>query len=104
MTSSYRRGYAHEAALAKRLGGKRIGCTGKATIDVDAGWVAVECKERETLPTWIKAALGKANSKAKDGQLAIVVLHELGQRHDNDLVVIRLADFQERFGDMEVER
>ncbi len=98
---SYRRGYRHEADIAKRLNGTRVGCTGKATIDVDAGWLAVECKERKELPAWIQDALGKANAKAQEGQLAIVVLHQLGQRHDNDLVVIRLADFEEHFGEAE---
>ena len=98
MNTTYRRGYRHEAAIAKRFNSERVGLTGKATIDVDAGWLAIECKERESLPAWIKVALGKANAKANDGQLAIVILHELGERHDNDLVVLRLKDFEERFG------
>jgi hypothetical protein len=99
MSTSYNRGYRHEKAMEKRLGGQRVGLTGKATIDVDAGWLAVECKEREALPSWIKVALGKAVVKARDSQLAILILHELGKRHDGDLVVLRLSDFEAHFGD-----
>ena len=100
-TRSYRRGYRHEADMAKRLNGQRVGLTGKATIDVDAGWLAIECKERQTLPAWIQTAMSKARAKASDDQLAVVILHELGKRHDNDLVVLRLCDFEEHFGETE---
>jgi hypothetical protein len=33
----------------------------------------------------------------------VVVLHELGQRHDNDLVVMRMRDYAEWYGAIEVQ-
>ena len=85
------------------LGGKRVGNRGGATCDVDHAWLAVEVKHRKTLPTWLVAALKQArvNSDCVT-KLPIVVLHESGQRHANDLVVLRLADFVEFFGDVPV--
>jgi hypothetical protein len=86
-----------ERAIAKRLSGRRVGCTGQATADVVSDWLSVEVKTRKRLPSWIRAALGQANLDAGD-KLPLVILHEMGQRHDNDLVVLRLKDFEDWFG------
>lgn len=91
--SNYQRGKALEVAVAKRLGGARVGLTGKATADVVAGQVAVECKERKDLPGWLVDAVEQAEHNAGAGMIPVVVLHRLGDRHDNDLVVMRLGDF-----------
>jgi len=87
-----------ERALAKRLGGKRAGPTGRTGSDILHDWLAVECKERKRLPAWLKAALSQSIGAAKPEQLPIVILHELGTRHDGDLVVMRLRHFEEWFG------
>ena len=87
-----------EREIARRLGGHRLGCTGQATADVITNSLAVEVKTRKTLPHWLLDAIGQAVGAASDGRLPIVVLHEKGQRHDNDLVVMRLADFEAWFG------
>jgi len=89
-----------ERAIAKRLGGRRVGCAGEATADVITNWLAVEVKTRKTLPRWLLAAIGQAVGAADDGRLPILVLHEKGRRHDDDLVVLRLGDFQAWFGQM----
>lgn len=93
-----------ERVLAKRLGATRVGCTGYRTADVINGWLAVEVKHRKQLPSWLKEALGQMVRTAKDEQLAIVVLHETGMRHDDDLVVLRLGDFQDWLGEVRAER
>ena len=91
---------AAERSIAKRLGGKRSGPRGVAVGDVIAPGIVAEVKERKQLPAWLTGAMQQAMKAARDGQgvcapqLPIVILHVLGQRHDNDLVVMRLADFQ----------
>lgn len=86
-----------ERIIAKRLNGKRLGATGQATADVVSDWLSVEVKHRKELPGWLKDALSQARRGAGE-RLPIVILHESGQRHDNDLVLLSLADFQNWFG------
>lgn len=45
-----------ERAVAKRLGGKRVGCTGKGTADMVTNWLAIEVKSRRALPKWLGEA------------------------------------------------
>ncbi len=94
-----------ERALAKKLNGTRTGPQGKAIEDVTTDWLTVESKHRKELPAWLKAAIAQVVNAAakKPGYLGIVVLHEAGKRHDNDLVVVRFGDFVEWFGDVKVE-
>ncbi|GAP06235.1 hypothetical protein ATHL_01083 [Anaerolinea thermolimosa] len=88
-----------ERAIAGRLNGKRQGAVGRTGADVVNDWLAVEVKHRRRLPQWLKDALTQARSGAGD-RLPIVVLHEAGQRHSADLVLVRLADFQDWFGEV----
>jgi hypothetical protein len=88
-----------ERAIAKRLNGKRIGAIGKATADVVSDWLSVEVKHRKQLPEWLKTALDQARNGAGE-RMPIVVLHECGQRHSEDLVLIRLADFELWFSEV----
>ena len=83
---------AAERAIAAMLGGERVGCTGEATADVLTEGLAVEVKTRKLLPAWLKDAMRQAVDNADD-KTPVVVLHEVGQRHDGDLVLLRLADF-----------
>ena len=56
-------------------------------------------KTRRKLPQWLRAAVEQAQRNADDGGVPLVVLHETGRRHDNDVVLMRLADFERWFGD-----
>jgi hypothetical protein len=92
-----------ERQVAARLGGKRVPVTGRArgdVPDVAHEWLAIEVKHRRRLPLWLLAAMVQARASAETGQLPVVVLHQHGQRHDSDLVVMRLADFTTWFGDL----
>lgn len=90
----------HERRTAKTLGGVRTGPTGRNTNDVEHGWLAVECKHRKSLPDWLMGAMRQAKANSNKGEkLPVVVLHQLGQRHADDLVVMRMADFKDYFGD-----
>lgn len=87
-----------ERRVAKALGGQRVGNRGTNTEDVSHDWLSVECKHRKEIPAWIKLAMWQARTNAAADKLPVVVLHEAGQRHSENLVVIRMADFQEWFG------
>ncbi|MEZ4865335.1 MAG: hypothetical protein R3C14_28760 [Caldilineaceae bacterium] len=94
--SKYRSFKGTERTMARRLGGKRTGHLGGQ--DVDAGWLSVEVKHRKALPTWLLDAISQARRHAGADQLAVVILHQHGSRHDDNLVVLRLADFETWFG------
>jgi len=83
----------HERRTARRLSGTRTGNRGTATADVEAGAWSVECKSRKELPGWLLDAMAQAKRNAQPGQTGIVVLHQVGQRSDNDIICIRLADW-----------
>ena len=89
-----------ERAIARRFGGRRVGPTGQATADVITDWLAIEVKTRKALPRWLLDAIGQAVGTADDGRLPIVVLHQKHKRHDEDVVVMRLGDFETWFGRM----
>ena len=88
-----------ERAIAARLNGRRQGATGRRGPDVVTGWLSVEVKHRRRLPAWLKDAQRQAQSGAGD-RLPLVILHECGQRHSDDLVLMRLGDFQDWFGEV----
>ncbi len=97
-----RRWKATERRIAALLGGARVPATGRQrgdAPDLRHRWLSVEVKDRATLPAWLLDALAQAEASAAPHQLPIAVLHEAGQRHDRALVVLRLADFVEWFGD-----
>lgn len=89
----------HERAIAKRLGGERAGPTGREGSDVLHPAFGVECKERKAKVQWIEEYLDQTKGASLPGQLPIVVLHWLGDRHNQDIVMMRLKDFEEWFGD-----
>lgn len=94
---------ATERKTAQMLGGQRVGNRGTNTEDVSHAWLSVECKHRKEIPTWLKMAMWQARTNAAADKLPVVILHESGQRHADNLVVIRMADFREWFGDTEEE-
>jgi len=90
-----------ERRVAAILGGERVPVSGRArgdVPDVAHPWLCPEIKHRKSLPAWILDAMSQARAAARDGQLPIVVLHEAGRRHDDNLVLVRLGDFREWFG------
>ena len=88
----------HEQRIASALGVQRTGNSGTATADVVTDWLAVECKSWSALPAKVLAAIVQAETAAIEGQLPIAVLHQVGQRADYDLVVMRWANFLAWFG------
>ena len=90
-----------ERRVAAILGGERVPITGRQrgdAPDIRHAWLSPEVKHRAKLPNWLDDSLAQARAAARDGQLPIVVLHEAGRRHDDNLVLVRLGDFREWFG------
>lgn len=95
---------ATERRIARLVGGRRIGATGKATPDVISPWLVIEVKHRRVLPSWLASAVEQARQNAADTKLGIAVLHQAGERGDGDLVVMTMRDFREWFvGDVSQE-
>ncbi len=87
---------ATERRVASLLGGRRVPVSGRGRgdqPDVAHPWLALEVKDRATLPAWLLDALDQAEWSATPAQLPVAVLHRAGVRHDAALVVLRLAAF-----------
>ena len=82
----------HERRIAGKLGTQRAG-VGHAGADVVTDAWALECKSWRTLPVRVVDALAQAERSATGDQVAAAVIHQVGARHEKDLVVMRWADF-----------
>ena len=82
-----------ERHVADALGTTRNGNTGHATADVSTEDWCIEVKSTGRLPARVVAALQQAERAASGQQTPVAVLHQVGQRHDSDLVVMRWKDF-----------
>lgn len=91
------RGKRTEKAIAKRLNGTRRGVLGGH--DVTAGPWAVEVKSRLRFAG--TSFMDQAVRNTPDGKTPLVVVHIAGGRHDDDLVMMRLKDWQDWYGNPE---
>ena len=93
---------ATERAIAAYMKGKRMSDHGLGlrTPDVETDWLSVEVKHRKKLPKFLVDAIEQAETNASPGKMPIVVLHQSGWRHDKDLVIMRLSEFREHFGEV----
>lgn len=90
-----------EEQVMEQLGGERTGPKGygHAVEDGHVGHFSVEIKHRKDVPKWLLAAIAQAENNAPKGSLPIVVIHPKHARYDNSIVVLRLAEFRDWFGD-----
>lgn len=91
-----------ERVAARRLNGRRVGPSGTSTADVVNERLAVECKSRKSLPKLITEAMAQAVRAAAPGQTPLVILHEKGKRHNDDIVCMRLIDYQDWYGQIDI--
>ena len=84
----------HERRLAKAVGGKRNGATGRATTDVETPGLCIEAKCWQGSVKRVESALEQAERAAKDEQLPIAVIHTKGRQSKNDLCISRWGEFQ----------
>ena len=66
--------------------------------DIRHDWLSVEVKDRRQVPLWIVDAMGQAIASIRGDQVPIVVLHEAGRAHSDDLVFVRLSDWCDLMG------
>ena len=92
MSKNRDRGKSLERWVAQDLGGRRIGLLGRE--DVLTNKFAIECKEREKLPAFLKKTMAQAKNNCPDDRLPIVCLHELNSNHDHDLVVMEYSVYK----------
>jgi hypothetical protein len=84
-----RQGKSVEKVVAKLLNGTRLGIFGKT--DVMAGPWATEVKHRKKFIG--ETFMRQAEKNCPEGKVPLVIVHELYQRFDSSLVIIRLKDF-----------
>ena len=84
-----RRAKAIERTLAKRLGGLRIGILGKEDIITEKFAIEVKSRKKVVIWNWYQQAIKNAK-----GKIPLLIIHVTGKRHDEDLVVVSLADFE----------
>jgi hypothetical protein len=84
-----KRAKAVERALAERLGGRRVGILGQEDIFTDL--FSIEVKSRKSVIIWDWFQQAVKNAK---GKIPLLIVHITGKHHDNDLVVMSLADFE----------
>ena len=96
---------AFERRIAERVGGRRLACTGeKDGVDVDAGQFVFQCKLRRGLPDYLREWIDGITETAKrKGATGIVVWKQPGERVDDAIVILRMADWQELHGSVKNE-
>jgi hypothetical protein len=94
INSNKKAGRAYQSTIAKRMGGKSVG-----TIegqDIEHPLFSIECKKRKAFvaTNWMEQCI----SNAPEGKTPLLLVHVTGQRHKDDLAIMRLADFEDWLG------
>jgi hypothetical protein len=102
-----------ERRIASRLGGERVPVSGRVrgwAPDIEHAWLALEVKSRISKLVLIQEMMDQARKAAewakrrgKGTRLPMGVYHVAGTHFDNAIVFMRLADFEEWFGDSKEE-
>jgi hypothetical protein len=105
-TSRRRRWKSVERAIARFLGGEREPVSGRQRgygPDVSHEALAIECKSWARLPERVREALERAAQwaarRGEPGKLPIAVIHGVRSPMGRALVVMRLEEFVEQFGE-----
>lgn len=89
-----------ERKIATLLGGTRAGPVGRRGPDVLHPHLAIEVKERRRLPSWLLEAMAQAVFGAPAGKLPMVILHRAGDRYEDAMVIVRMKDWREWYGEV----
>jgi hypothetical protein len=90
-----------ERKIAALVGGRRIPVSGRArgdSADIEHDTLSIEVKHRRHLPNWLLDAIDQAEKSVRGEQLPVAILHQKGQKFEDSLMVLRLADFLAWFG------
>ncbi len=91
------RGKRNEKAVAKLLGGERLGILGKEDVRI-LGKYYVECKSRDEYPKWFSNMWNQTVKNALPNGIPILQLHITGSQHTQDLIVMTVLEFQKLIG------
>lgn len=94
------RGKNTERAIAKRIRGRRVGILGHEDVQHEL-W-SVEVKSRVKFSG--EGFMQQAVKNCPQGKTPIVVVHIHGRQHSNDLVIIRMKDFEAYLGSLSERR
>lgn len=90
---------AFEREVAKKMGGVRMGPTGRMTNDVDHEHFAIECKYRKAIPGFLLAGIKQAEiNSSSPNKTPILFLKKPRSNLKDDMVVMRASDFYDWFG------
>lgn len=84
-----------EKVLAEYFKGNRTHQPGIDSPDAESSFFSVEAKGRKVVPKYLIDGIEQAERNATVGKLPVMVLHRQGQRHVNDLAIMRLSTFLE---------
>ncbi len=96
-TSNKHAGRKFQSHIAKVLGGKSVG-----TIegqDIEHPIWSIECKKRKAFAG--QPFMDQCVRNCPKDKTPLVIVHITGERHENDLVMMRFADWQEWHGRIE---
>ena len=88
------RGKRIERAIAKRVGGKRIGILGKSDVEHLLFSFEIKSRMRFVGEKWFLQAI----KNCEEGKIPAVIVHITGQHHKNDYVILKLKDFEDLLG------
>ena len=88
-----------ERKICEMLGGVRRGVAGRNDPDCWHEWLAVEVKCNKKMPAYLQEWMAQTWCNAEPGKLPLLVWHSVGDPYGDSLVVLKLKDFQDWFGD-----
>ena len=97
----------YERRIAAVLGGTRVPVTGRSRgdrPDVEDPRLSIEVKQRAHVLGWLLKTMAQAEAAAQADQIPVVVVHEVGQPYRRSVVMLRLEDFADWFGDMHEDK
>lgn len=91
------RGKTFEKHIAKLTGGDRVGIFGGTDVVCESNGISgekwsIECKTRKSFTG--KSFMDQSVRNSPFEYTPLVIVHVVGQRHDNDLVMIRMKDWR----------
>lgn len=89
-----KRGKRTEAALATRTGSKRVGIFGDHDLEHELWSIEVKNRQKCVVTSWMHQSIRNCHLF----KTPLVILHIHGDRHDNDLVMMRLKDWEDNYG------
>ena len=91
-----RRGKACERAVAKRVGGRRVGLMGKDDVLHPVWSLEIKSRARFAPERWLE----QAERNAPPGKTPAVIVHVHFKRLSNAIVMMRLRDFEAHNGEV----